>query len=327
MMPGRRSALVALAACAVAPGIAVAAPRKRIVFMNFGPVSGEWKEITDPFLRALAQHGFTEGRGLEVLREGFQPEHLGHGPEVIAQRVEKRIPELAPDVIVTEGRIFTLILQLATRTVPIVTRTPDPVGAGFAASIAKPGGNITGLADGVEETSVKTIELVKRLVPRASRLAIFSDPRPAASRYAANFERAAQGAGIEPVMILAKTQDEHLAALRSLPARKIPAGLAAIAQDHPRKLAEAALAVRVPLFAPEADWARFGYLAGYSGHEPAPQARMAAIAAQVLRGARPGDIPFELPQQFRMELNRRTADALGLKLPADLLVRADRVIE
>lgn len=326
-MAGRRSALVALAACAIAPGMAGAAPRRRLAFMYFGPVSDEWKELTDPFLLALARHGFNEGREIEVLREGFQPEGLGHGPEVIAQRVAKRIPELAPDVIVTEGPVFTLILHLATRSVPVVTQTPDPVGAGFAKSIAKPGGNITGLADGVEETSVKTIELVKRLVPHATRLAIFSDPRPAASRYAANFERAAQGAGIEPVMILAKTHDEHLAALRALPARRIPAGLAAISQDHPRKLAEAALAIRVPLFAPEAYWARFGYLAGYSGHEPAPQARMAAIAAQILRGAKPGDIPFELPQQFRMELNRRTADALGVKLPADLLVRADRVIE
>lgn len=327
MITGRRSALIALAAYAIAPGLAGAAPRNRLAFMNFGPVSDDWKKLTDPFLLALAQQGFTEARGLKVLREGFLPEGRGHGPEVIAERVARRIPELAPDLIVTEGRVFTLILQLATRTVPIVTHTPDPVGAGFAASIAKPGGNITGLADGVEETSVKTIELVKRLVPRATRLAIFSDPRPAASRYAANFERAALGAGIEPVTILAKTHDEHLAALRSLPARRITAGLAAISQDHPRKLAEAALSARIALFAPESYWARFGYLAGYSGYEPAPQARMAAIAAQILRGASPRDIPFELPQHFRMELNGRTARSLGIALPQDLVLQADKVFE
>jgi putative ABC transport system substrate-binding protein len=327
MNAGRRVALMAIAAGAIAPGLAMAAPKKRLVFMNFGTVDGSWKEWTDPFVSALAQHGFVDGREVELLREGFVGENKGHGPEVIAARVAKRIPELAPDVIVTDGPVFTLIVQLATRTVPIVTQTPDPVGAGFAKSIAKPGGNVTGLADGVEETSVKTIELVKRLVPLATRLAVFSDPRPAASRYAANFERAARGAGIEPVTILAKTHEEHLAALRELPARKILAGLNATPQDHPRKLAEAALAIRIPLFAPESYWARFGYLAGYSGYEPAPQPRLAAIAAQILRGARPADIPFELPQQFRMELNRRTADALGMKLPPDLLLRADRVIE
>jgi putative ABC transport system substrate-binding protein len=309
------------------PRIARAAPKKRLVFMNFGPVDSGWKEWTDPFVSALAQQGFAEGRDVEVLREGFIPESLGNGPEVIAARVAKRIPELAPDVIVTEGPVFTLILQMATRTVPIVTQTPDPVGAGFAKSIAKPGGNITGLGDGVEETSVKMIELVKRLLPLATRLAIFSDPRPAASRYAAVFERAARSAGIEPVMILSKEHDEHVAALRALPARKIRAGLNASAGGHPRKLAEEALAARVPLFAPEYYWARFGYLAGYSAYEPAPQPRLAAIAALILRGANPGEIPFQFPQQFRLELNKRTADALGVKLPTDRLLRADKVHE
>ena len=329
-MAGRRRALATLCAFAampLAPRPAAAAVRKRLAIMGFAPAGDEWRAWTAPFVTALARQGFVDGRNVDVLHEAFEAEGKGHGPEPLAARAAQRIRETSPDVIVTEGPVFTLILHLATRSVPVVTQTPDPVGAGFAKSIAKPGGNITGLADGVEETSVKTIELVKRLVPPATRLAIFSDPRPAASRYAANFERAAREAGIEPVMILAKTHDEHLAALRALPARRIPAALAAVAQDHPRKLAQAALAAGVPLFAPEAYWARFGYLAGYSGHEPAPQARMAAIAAQILRGAKPGDIPFELPQQFRMELNRRTAAALGIALPADLLLRAERVIE
>jgi putative ABC transport system substrate-binding protein len=327
MNAGRRAALFALAAGAIAPRFAKAAPRKRLAFMNFGPVDSGWKEQTDPFVAELARQGFVEGQNVEILREGFLAENQGRGPEPMAAKVAKRIAEIEPDVIVTDGPVFTLVLQLATRTIPIVTQTPDPVGAGFAKSIAKPGGNITGLTDGVEETSVKTMELVKRLLPLATRLAIFSDPRPAASRYAANFERAARGAGIEPVMILSKEHDEHAAALRGLPTRKIPAGLNAASAGHPRKLAEVALAARVPLFAPEYYWTRFGYLAAYSAYEPAPQARMAAIAAHILRGANPGDIPFQFPQQFRLELNRRTAGVVGVKLPADLLLRADKVIE
>lgn len=327
MSAGRRAALVAIAAAPFAATIARAAPKKRLAFVDFGPIDDGWKAWTDPFMAALGQQGFVEGRDVEVLREAMVADGQGRGPEPVAARLAKRIPEIRPDVIVTSGPVVTLVAQLATRTVPIVAYTPDPVGAGFAKSIARPGGNITGLANGVEETSVKTIELVKRLVPQAKRLAIFADPRPAASRYAANFERAAREAGLEPLVVLAKQQDELAAALHGLRARQVPACVYAWAVDHPRKMAAEGLAARLPVFAPEHDWVRFGFLGAYSAYEPAPQARLAAVAAKVLRGADPGNIPFEFPQQFRLELNRRTADVVGVKLPADLVLRADRVIE
>ncbi len=327
MSPGRRAALLALAAGPLAVRTAWPAPRKRLAFVNFGPVDEGWKAWTEPFVTALAQQGLVEGRDVEILREPMVAEGQGRGPEPMAARLAKRIPEIRPDVIVTDGPVFTLIAQLATRTVPIVTQTPDPVGAGFAQSIAKPGGNVTGLADSVEETSVKTIELVRRLLPQATRLAIFSDPRPAASRFSANFEAAARHAGMEPIPVLAKTHEEHAAALRGLRARNIPVALHTWPADHPRKLATEALAARIPLFSPDHDWVRMGHLCGYSAFEPEPIPKLAAIAAQVLRGAKPGDIPFRLPQLFRLALNRRTAEAIGVKLPADLLLRADQVIE
>ena len=134
-------------------------------------------------------------------------------------------------------------------------------------------------------------------------------------------------AAIEPVVNLEKEHDAQVAGLRTLPSRQVPACLWAWAGTHPREIAAEGLAMHFPLFAPEYDWVRFGFLGAYSAYEPAPQARMAAIAAQILRGASPGDIPFQFPQQFRLELNKRTADAVGVKLPADLLLRADRVIE
>jgi len=325
--PGRRAALLALAAAPLVPGLVRAAPKKRIVFVEFGSADEDWKRWRDPFAAELARRGFVEGRDVEILRETLVAEGEGRGPEPVAARLAKRLPEVRPDVIVTVGPIVTLVAQIATRTVPIVTHTSDPVGAGFARSIARPGGNITGVADGVEETSVKTMELVKQLVPAATRLAIFSDPRPAATRFTANFERAARDAGIEPLTVVSQRQEDHQAELRGLPARKVPAALLAWTQENPRKMAAEAIAARVPLFAPEFAWVRFGFLGAYSAHEPAPQAKLAAAVAQILRGAKPGDIPFVLPQQFRLELNRRTAQAVGVKLPADLLLRADRVIE
>ncbi|MCM2328606.1 MAG: ABC transporter substrate-binding protein [Lysobacter sp.] len=327
MRTGRRAALLALAAAALVPSLSRAARRKRVLFVDFGPVDDGWKAWRDPFAAELARRGFVEGRDIEIVREALVATGRGNGPEVVAAQLARRIPEIGPDVIVTQGPIVTIVAQLATRSVPIVAHTSDPVGAGFAQSIARPGGNITGVADGVEETSAKTMELVKQLIPRATRLAIFSDPRPAASRFAANFERAARSAGIEPVMILSKRDEDYVAALRELPARKVAAGLLAWTQGHPRRTAEEAIAARVPLFAPDHDWVRFGFLGAYSAHEPAPEAGLAAAAAQILRGAKPGDIPFVLPRHFRLVLNRRTADAVGVRLPPDLLLRADRVIE
>lgn len=326
MTPGRRAVLLGLAAVVFAPPLARAARKKRVVFVAFGPVDDGWRAWSDPLVAELARRGFAEGRDVEIVREALVATGQGHGPEVVAAQLARRIPEIGPDLIVTEGPIVTLIAQLATRVVPIVTHTSDPVGAGFAQSIARPGGNITGVADGVEETSAKTIELVKLLIPGTTRLAIFSDPRPAASRFAANFERAARSAGIEPVLVLSKADADYRATVRDLPSRGIPAGLLAWTQGHPRRTAEEAIAARVPLFAPDHDWVRFGFLGAYSAWEPNPQAGLAAAAAQILRGAKPGDIPFFLPRHFRLVLNRRTADAVGVELPADLLLRADRVI-
>lgn len=320
----RRAVLFALAGAALAPRFATGAPRKRLAVMNFEPVS-EWRDWTVPFIAALARHGFVDGRNVDVLLEGIVPGQ-GGGPEPVAARVAKRIPEINPDLIVTEGPITTLVLQLATRKVPIVTRVPDPVGAGYANSLAKPGGNVTGLGDGVEETSVKTMELVKRLLPGATAIAIVSDPRPAATKYAGNFERAAKAAGLEPVTIAAKEHEDQLAGLRALPPRRVGACLWAWADTHPRKIAAEGLAMRLPFFAPDQDWVRFGFLGAFSSYEPDPRGRLAAVAAQVLRGARPGDIPFEFPQQFRLVLNRTTAKALGIEIASDLLLRASEVI-
>jgi len=325
MRPGRRAALGALVAGVFAVR-AGATPAKRLAVVHFGPVS-DWEAWLGPFRSELAKQGFATGRSLDLLLEPLAGENRGQGPQPLAEALAARLAVLRPDVVVTDGPITTLILHLATRTIPVVTQVPDPVGAGYAQSLRRPGGNITGLADGVEEIAVKTMELVRQLVPKAGRIAIFGDPRPASLRYLANFERAARDASIEPVPVLAKESAELYAGLRDLPSRRIPAGLWAWVADHPRKAAEQALAARIALFTPDASLVRFGYLAAYGAHEPAPQVRLAAIAAQVLRGAKPGEIPFEFPQQFRLAVNRRTANALGIAIPPEVLLRADEVIE
>ena len=331
MNDARRKVLAALALGALLPAAAKSGARKRLAVVHFGSPQ-EWTNWIGPFVQALARLGLAEGRDFELLQVGLDtnvpaatvPERRA---EAMARQVEERVLPLGPDAIVTTGPIMSYILSLATRTVPVVTQLPDPVGAGYAKSLAKPGGNMTGLADNLEETSLKAMELMKQLVPRLSRVAIYGEARPMAILYSGYHERAARRVGVDPVAFRSNDHAAQLATLGKLASQGIQAGLWAAGSISPKKASEAAMAARVPFFGPEEAWVRHGSLACYEGYEPAPEARMAAIAAQILRGASPADLPFQLPQHFRLAINRRTAASLGIAVPPDLLLRADKVFE
>ncbi|MCM2328605.1 MAG: ABC transporter substrate-binding protein [Lysobacter sp.] len=325
MREGRRLALRALGAAFLAPLPAFAQKRRRVVVVHFDDPKG-WGSFMDDLRRSLAQLGFADGREIGIRAEGIVVTGAKPGPESVARQIREQVLPLEPDVIVTTGAIMSYVMSLATRTVPVVAHAPDPVAAGFAKSVARPGGNFTGLADGLDETAPKSVEILRRLVPRAKRVAVFHEPRPVSKKVAAYYEKAARDVGLEPVMIASTEQDELLAALRGLPARRIDSAIW-MAFVHPRKVAEAALAARVPVIGQDHEGTRFGCLASYAGYEPDPVPKLARAVAQILRGANPGDIPFQLPQQFRFAINRRTAGALGIVIPADLLVRADTVFD
>lgn len=326
MRPARRAALAAIACAALRPLAARARPAKRLAIVHFGSPA-DWKAWTEPFLRALAANGFAEGRGVEIHLVGLRVDNPDGGPEDVVPLIERDVLPLRPDAIVTTGPIITHCLHLATKTVPVVTQVPNPVDHGWAKSLAKPGGNITGLADAADETSAKLVELARRLVPSARRLAVYSDGRPGAIRFAGHYERAARAAGLEPALFASKDYAALVASLAGLHAKAIQAAVWTSATGHPREAASAALAARIPLFGIERHWVRVGALGSYEGYEPEPQQRMAALAAQVLRGTSPADIPFQLPQRFRLAINRKTASVLGTAVPQDLLLRADEVIE
>jgi len=325
MREGRRLALRALGAAVLAPLPALAQRRKRVVVVHFDDPKG-WESFVDDLRRALAQLGFADGRDIEIRAEGIVVTGAKPGPESVAQQIGRQVLPLEPDVIVTTGAIMSYVMSLATRTVPVVVHAPDPVAAGFARSVARPGGNFTGLSDGFDETAPKSVEILRRLLPKAMRVAVLHEPRPVSTKVAAYYERAARDVGLEPVMISSTNRDELLAALRALPARRIDAAIW-IAFGHPRKVAEAALAARVPVVGADHEATRMGWLASYAGYEPDPVPKLARAVAQILRGAHPGDIPFQLPQQFRLAINRSTAAALGIAIPADILVRADMVFD
>ena len=186
---------------------------------------------------------------------------------------------------------------------------------------------MTGVALGGAETATKTIEFMKALVPKLVRVAIFHDARPMATRFAGLYERAAKSQGLEPVMVARIEESDLLRELRGVSSRRVQAGLWAWPVGEAKDIAREALAARVPLVGTSGEFTEAGLLASYSAFGLATAPQLAAAVEQILRGVDPGTIPFQFPRQFRLVINRRTASALKLVVPPDLLLRADRVIE
>lgn len=222
----RRALLLALAS---GPLLVRAAPaqRKRLVLVGFAAHFTQSSGFDD-IVRILGARGFVDGREIEVVRvtiDGASDESPKKGLDHVVARIERDVLPLRPDVILALGSIMAKASQLATQTIPIVASVSDPVDIGIAASIARPGGNVTGLSGGVDATSAKLMELLKGLIRGLSRVAIFHEPRPMSTRYAGHYERAARRLGVEPVMVSSMENSVLLEALRSLPAKHVQAGV------------------------------------------------------------------------------------------------------
>jgi len=302
---------------------------KRIVLVRGAPHDATDGDNLDEVLARLAKRGYVEGHDLVVHRLVIDfrivepPRRFDH----VTERIRLECLPLRPDLFLTEGTWFTEAIRKVTRTVPIVTNVADPVGSGFAASLARPGGNVTGLAQGVAETAAKSIEIVRLLVPRLTRLAVFHSPDVIGTRFGRLYEGAARDAGIEPVMFPVEGEKALVAAIRRAASRRLEAGFLAIRDGFTDVAARAAIDARFPLFGHQDHFTERGCLASYYSWDPDGPDRLAAVAEKVLRGGDPATIPFQYPLAYFLALNRRTAKALGIEIPPDLLLRADRVIE
>jgi len=327
-LPRRR----ALAALAFAPFALLAQsprPRKRVALVGFADMFGEDNGL-EAVAKDLARRGIVEGRQVDIVHVVIHSppeEERGRGLDYLVPKLEQQVLPAKPDVVVVLGSIMTKGMHLATREIPIVGAMADPVDIGVARSLARPGGNVTGVAGGAAETAVKTVEFLKALVPRLSRVAIFHDSRPMATRFSGHYERAAKVMGLEPVMIGGLEAADHLKALRGISSRRVQAGLVAWTETEPKDIAREAIALRLPVVGAGEHFTEAGLLASYSATNVSPAPKLAAAVEQVLRGVDPATIPFQFPQEFRLVINRRTANALNLVVPPDMLLRADRVIE
>jgi putative ABC transport system substrate-binding protein len=280
-----------------------------------------WK----PFIDAMRELNYVEGRNLVMKRAaaGGRPERLaGLADDLVRTPV---------DVIVTTSWRETQAAMHATSTIPIVmTFAPDPVGQGLVMSLARPGGNVTGLTNLVPGLRQKYVELLRELLPSASRFGVIGSPLSLVPDNLRELEGAAKVLGVSLSLLPVHGPDEFETALTR--ARKDGVtGIIAIADvvtlQHRRELVRTMLKHRLPAIYWTREYVETGGLMAYSANLVNLRRRAAIYVDKILKGAKPADLPVEQPTEFELVINLKTAKALRLTIPQSLLVRADAIIE
>ena len=300
-------------------------PRKmaRIGYLNPGdPVSRVYR--TEAFRQGLKELGYIEGRNI-IIEYRFaeaRPERL---PELARELVGLKV-----DIIFAGGGPATKAAKNVTQMIPIVTSSQDPVGQGFVASLPRPGGNITGLTNLTSELVGKRLELLKEAIPKISRVAVLWTPdHPAATTWRRT-KVAAQSLGVQLQAAELRVRDDvepAFAAIKRERAEALFMIRSPIVNDLTKRIGSLAAESGLPAIYDDKRFPQLGGLMSY-GTDLADLDRRAAIYIdRILRGAKPADLPIERPTKFELVINLKTAKALGLKIPAHLLMEADEVID
>jgi putative ABC transport system substrate-binding protein len=274
-------------------------------------------------LRGLRELGYVYGEHFvtEVRSAEGRPERF---PSLAAELVRLQV-----DVIVAPGPTLAALKQ-ATSTIPIVmTGAGDPVAEGWVQSLARPGGNFTGLSLQMVETTGKRLELLKELVPGAAPVAVLWDPRPARLSWQAA-EAAARERGWKLLSLEIRDAGEIEAAFKTATGARAGALLVfptGLLDPHARRIAELAAKSRLPAMYGLRFYVEAGGLISYSADLIEINRRAAVFVDKILKGAKPADLPAEQPTKFELVVNLRAAKALGLTIPPSILLRADQVIE
>jgi putative ABC transport system substrate-binding protein len=327
-MTRRRAVIVVLVAFAVLVGPTAAPAQSKRRIPRVGVlVSG--KPPTRPTLEALRQGlrelGYVEGQSI-VLELKWDEERSDPWLMLAEELVRSNV-----DVIVATGQSVPAAQQ-ATRDIPIVMATGfNPVERGWVTSLARPGGNVTGVALMTTGLSAKRVELLREIVPHLRRVGIvWTVTGRLAEDYRKETEATARALGIEPLIIPVRGSADLEGAFRS--AMKGGAGAMVFTQaplfsTHRAQIGAMALKHRMPTIAGETGFAEAGGLMEFGPSLPDNWRRAAHYVDRVLKGAKPGDLPIEQPTKFELVVNAKTAATLGLRLPPAIKARADRVIE
>jgi putative ABC transport system substrate-binding protein len=283
-------------------------------------------QLVEAFKQGLREHGYVEGQNIVVERR-FGEARTERISEVAAELVRLKV-----DVIVVGTDAGIAAVKRQTQTIPIVmANSTDPVGTGFVASLAHPGGNITGLSTMSPELSAKRLEILKEAIPGLSRVAVmwYPDARGAVLDYKET-EGAARSLRLQLQSVEVSGADDFNRAFSALTTGRAEALIVAPAPlffTSRGQIASLAQKNRLPSMGAVRDFAEAGGLMTY-GPNPAERWRRAATYVdKILKGAKPGDLPVEQPTKFELVINLKTAKALGLAMPQSLLRRTDHVIQ
>jgi putative ABC transport system substrate-binding protein len=270
--------------------------------------------------------GWTDGRNARI-------DLRWYGDDINGMRaLAQELVGLQPDIIVANGTVPTLAVQRETRTIPIVfPGVADPVASGLVERLDRPSGNITGFADLEATLGGKWLELLSEIAPGLKRAAIIFNPDfPPVSAFMPSFEAAARSLKVEPITAPVHSDAEIEAAIIAL-GREPGGGLVVIPDAfmtaHRASIISAAARNKVPAVYTNSEFVRDGGLLSYGPDLVDTWRRAASYVDRILRGAKPGDLPVQLPTKFEMVVNLKTAKALGLAVPPSILLRATEVID
>jgi putative tryptophan/tyrosine transport system substrate-binding protein len=320
--------LIAVMLLAVAVIAEAQQPKKnaRIGFLSVGSASSVYPEGIKAFRQGLRDLGYVEGQNL------FIDWRFAEGKREVLPALASDLVRLKVDVIVTQGTSGTNPAKRATDTIPIVMAySADPVGTGLVASLAHPGGNVTGLSEMSPDLAGKRVELVREVVPKATRIAVLWDrTRPANIAVLEEIETAARQFSIQVQSLAARDAKDIDRAFRAATQERagallVPSG--SVITQHGAEIMRLAIRSRLPSIWDDKDFVDLGGLMSYGPNLTDLHRRAAIYVDRILKGAKPADLPVEQPTKFELVINQKTAKQIGVNIPQSLLYRADRVIK
>jgi len=307
--------------------LAEAQPPKKVPQIGF-PIVGSASATSgriEAFRQGLRDLGYIEGQNL-IIEYRYAEGKLDRLPELAAELVRLKV-----DAIFVQSTPAVQAAKKATTTVPIVSVSGDPVGLGLVASLARPGGNVTGLANLTSELAGKRLELLKEVVPRISRVAVLWNPDASSSALRMRETDAAAaslGIKLQPVEVRAANDFERaFSALKRERADALFPLRSPFISNHVKRIVELAAKNRVPGMYDASEFAEAGGLMSYGTMLADLDRRAATYVDKILKGAKPAELPVEQPTKFEFVINLKAAKQIGLTIPPNVLVRADKVIK
>jgi putative ABC transport system substrate-binding protein len=317
-----RRTFITVVGVLAAPFAAGAQPGKIARIGYLSPLSAVTDSLNrGAFVQGLRDLGYVDGQNAVI------EARYADGSSERLRSLAAEIVRLKVDVIVAAPTPAVRAVQQATRTIPIVAFSGDPVGESFIAGLARPGGNITGLSSTGAEIAAKRVEFLKAIVPKLSHVAHLEAP-DAARRMVAETEAAGRTLGVRVINLFVRNPRDLNSAFSTVRSERVDGLIVALSvKPYWPQIVDFALKNRLPTVSGPREFVEAGGLTAYGPDYPDLFRRAAMYVDKILKGAKPADIPVEQPTKFELVINLKTAKAIGLTIPQSLLVRADEIIQ